>query len=173
MESPIENPVSPEFIARAERILDSRDKMIARIEALEEKKRSMANPKGGFSPVELLSHMGLVDQQYIELWHKTDRKKMGSDVGNPNFIYKMVLKRMQTATASPAAKPFRPRVAPLVEQGKEHWVRTSNELLGLLSTLRSPNLVAIKHPLFGKMSALDILALTEAHHHYHYIRFPW
>ncbi len=173
METPTENQVSPEFVAVAERLLDNRDRMIARIEALPADKQVKPNPAGGFSPLELLSHMALSEQMYIDLWHKTDRQKFTGQLPKPNFLYHKIKAAMMKAKPLPAPKDFRPRTQPLLDQGKEHWIRTSNELLGQLSSLRSPHTIAVKHPLLGTMSALDVLGLVEAHHHYHDVRFPW
>jgi uncharacterized damage-inducible protein DinB len=173
MEQPIEHSLTNEFRNKAEKVLDTRDKLIARIEALPEQKQQTANPHGGFSPLELLSHFALVEQQYIDLWHKTDRAKYSGARSKPNFLYKMVLNRMRTAKVSTALKDHTPRTQPLLEQGKEHWTRTSNELLGFLATLRNPHFIAVKHPWFGTLSAMDILDLLDAHQHYHEVRFPW
>ena len=61
MEQPIEHSLTNEFRNKAEKVLDTRDKLIARIEALPEQKQQTANPHGGFSPLELLSHFALVE----------------------------------------------------------------------------------------------------------------
>jgi hypothetical protein len=59
-----------------------------------------------------------------------------------------------------------------LDEAAKAWADVRAALAKHFEEVTNPNDIMVKLFFMGKLSALDLLTLFEAHHHYHEVRFP-
>ena len=117
--------------------------------------------------------MYLVEKDYVNFMSKFQNEKYAGKVGSPNFIYRVVLKSMAKPSnhVAPTVKKFSPESAMPLEESTRKWKEERAKIVQHLNSF-GDNDVALKHPLFGRLSPRDIFILIEKHQDYHDVRLP-
>ena len=136
----------------------------------EEKQRTKPKP-GDFSALDMLGHMAIVEDLSVSFINPTLEFGLNLKPAKPNFLYRVIMKGMTKGRKVPTSKEFEPRFTPTLEAVTEHW---DGSRAKILSHLRAhPNdPTAIRHKLFGRLSAFQLLDLLDGHCGYHDIQFP-
>ncbi len=120
-----------------------------------------------FTPCELIEHMRLADAMYPPLLSAAQPGMRAK----PNFLYRLVLKRMRGGGRVPAPKSLIP-IEPIdLEASIAQW-RINRAEIKRLTAATPPDAAALKHPLFGKMTVEQIIDLLDGHTAYHQRFFP-
>lgn len=115
----------------------------------------------------MLEHMRRTEAMYIPLLQKGIAKAQAK----PNFLYRMVLKRMQSGGRVPTSKDLTP-IEPIdLGEVVRGWHQVRAEVMKSASQA-VPGQAILKHPLFGKMGAQELIDLLNAHASYHQRFFP-
>jgi hypothetical protein len=71
----------------------------------------------------------------------------------------------------PTAPTMTPEGQFSLQEATEKWAEVRRQIAAMLEPLPSPNAPAIRHSIFGILSAADLIALLDAHTRYHVLRF--
>lgn len=143
-----------------------RQAMIARVRAVPENLRQTRPKPGEMAPTEVLDHLARVEAMYPGLALPEGVRKPAK----PSIIYRMVLNRMSGAKRAPTGGPLLPKEAIPFDQAVAQWDAARAATIQALSA-SEPGMACVRHPLFGRLAVTHVVALFDAHVHYHLERF--
>jgi hypothetical protein len=150
---------------------DQRKAFVDRVTSLSPELQSTRATSKDFSPVEVLMHFALVEDFDLQLMRKAPPTTLAGKKAKPNFIYRFVIYGQSNGKRVPTASNMTPQVNVNLTEATEKWAKARQEIAELLDPLPGPDAPAIRHPLFGLLSAADLIHLLSAHTRYHEIRF--
>ena len=155
-------------IAQSEKV---RKALMNRVAVLPLDKQTYKAKPEDFSALDMLEHMAMVEDLNVSFINPTIKTGQNARPAKPNFIYSFIIKAMTKGKKVPTTKEFEPKFAPTLEAVTEHWDTSRAQILAHLRA--HPNdPTAIKHKLFGRLSAFQLLDLLDGHCGYHDIQFP-
>ena len=125
-----------------------------------------------FSPVEVVMHMALAETFSLDLMRTRPPVGLTDLHPKPSWIFPFALNRMEAGNGVPTTGSMTPKSNVTLQEADARWTEVRLEILDLLTPLPTLECVALKHPLFGLLSARDLLQLLTSHTQYHEIRFP-
>lgn len=159
-----------EVQAEWDRVEADREAMIAYVLGLSEGDRHTTHAPKAFTPAQTLGHMAMVEEFYLPIMRKLASDGQPRRPSRPNFLYRWVLKACQKPKPIPTTASFtppgdRPDARALADQ----WRSVRHQIAELMSDA-GPTDTVLKHPLFGRMGPIDIIALFREHQRYHMMR---
>lgn len=143
-----------------------RQAMIARVRAVPENLRQTRPKPGEMAPTEVLDHLARVEAMYPRLVLPAGVRKPAK----PSFIYRLVFNRMSGAKRAPTGGPFLPKEAIPFDQAVAAWDAARAATIQALAAAE-PSMACVRHPLFGRLAVTHVVAIFDAHVHYHLERF--
>lgn len=143
--------------------------LVEHVRSLGDRGRQPGVP-GGLSPLATIEHLARTEKMY-QGWIEKAAASNGAGDPKPNFIYRMVRKRMHSAKAVPTTPGLTPATDFDLDEAAGNWAQIRQVLESPLKQLAEAGR-AFRHPVFGRMGADDYISLTRAHIHYHRQRMP-
>lgn len=140
--------------------------MIERVRSVPEERRQVRPKPGEMAPTEVIDHMARVEAMYPKMVLPAGVRKPA----RPSFIYRMVFKQMSQAKRAPTGGPFLPTEAMPFDEAVAAWNEARAAVRSALANAE-PEFAAVRHPLFGRLSVAQVIAILDAHVHYHLVRF--
>lgn len=144
--------------------------LIASVKAMSPEQRTVAPPKG-LTALETILHLSLTDKYEIELINKNHKHR--NKAPRMNFIGSWAIRGMKAAKPVPTIKSLLPQASSSasdadVDAAASQWQETLT-MIGEAIATASPNKTLFKHPAFGLMGPLDLIALMDSHLDYHIV----
>jgi DinB superfamily len=149
-----------------------RKTMTDRVAVLDNQAQIRRRRPSEFSPVEVIMHMALAETVSLEVMRQRPPIGLTTLRPKPSWIFAFALNRMEAGNGVPTIGSMMPKSDVTLREADARWTEVRNEIHGLLSPLPTMDHVALKHPIFGLLSARDLLQLLSSHTRYHEIRFP-
>lgn len=146
--------------------------MVKRVRELPKDRQSHRISADTFTPVELIMHMALSDEVTLRRIRKHPASALAGVSPKPTLMYKIIVSGMNAGRRVPAPPNMKPEASVSLDEADRKWEDVRKELKTCLETVSAPGTVVQKTFLFGRLSALDLLALIESHHNYHERYFP-
>lgn len=154
-----------EFNVLWDALEDRRKSMTDRILKMPPEQQKSGSSKA-FSPAEVLDHMALTEEWYFPLMDKADRAALKPKGAKVNFLYRMVLRKLRSASSVPSMSAMTPKPDVKADDGAEHWGKVREELKSRLEAVPLDEPV-FRHPMFGRMSPRHVIEIFDAHTDYH------
>jgi len=162
----------PEIAQRLEYLEMRKAALIERVRALPPDKQNAKPDAKSFSPVEVIAHIALSEQVTADRMKKVGPKDLIGKTTRTTFIYKRTVDGMNKAKKMNSPAMMIPPERPRLEHAEQSWERARKELLVFFNEVKRPDDPMQQFFIFGTLSAYDVLALLEAHMHYHEVLFP-
>lgn len=150
---------------------EKRTAFVARVTALPTELQTARPTPKDFSPVEVLMHFALAEGVDLDMIKKTPPASLAGRKAKPNFIYRFVIYGQTRGKRVPTAPNMIPQGIITLQEATEKWAEVRQQIATFLEPLPSPDAPAIRHSLFGILSAADLIGLLDAHTQYHVLRF--
>ena len=162
----------PDIAQRLEFLELRRQALVDRVKALPVEKQTAKPDSKSFSPVEVIAHMALSEQVSIDRMKKLGPKDLIGKVPRTTFIYKKVVTDMNKGKKMGTPSNMIPQGRVSLDHAEKAWEHARKELTVFLNEVKRPDDPMQQFFVFGTLSAHDLLALFEAHTHYHEVLFP-
>jgi len=142
---------------------------VATVAALPETDRSAIPPGWAWSPAQVLTHLVLSEQEFLRRIATTaEMGTAGLRPRRPPFINIACFLGRHPFFAIPAPESLEPPGDASLESAARIWEVVRGDLRGWLETVDDPvRTVFCIHPIFGALSANQLLDVMEAHGIYH------
>lgn len=166
--------MNAEVTKRFEGVEASRKALVERVRALPKEKQNARTGPKEFSPAEVVAHMMLAEKFNVTFMRKGNPNSLkGSRVKHGMFYKPTVAKLAAPDKQLPTMKWMIPQGSVDLDAVDKEWADLRQEIGGYMSQCETIDSPFVKmNFFFGTLSAGDYLALLEAHHHYHDVRFP-
>jgi len=161
----------PELRTQWDALEVQRTAFVARVTAFPTELQSVRPTPKDFSPVEVLMHFALAEGVDLAMMQKTPPASLSQKRAKPNFIFRFAVKGLAEGKRMPTAPTMTPEGQFTLQEATEKWAEVRQQMAAILEPLPSPNAPAIRHSIFGILSAADLIALLDAHTRYHVLRF--
>ena len=161
----------PELQAQWDALEAQRNAFVARVTALPTELQTARPTPKDFSPVEVLVHFALAEGVVLDMMKQTPPVSLAQKRARPNFIYRFAVYGLSRGKRVPTAPNMIPEGQSSLPEATEKWAEVRQQIAAMLEPLPSPDAAAIRHPVFGILSAADLIALLDAHTRYHVLRF--
>jgi len=148
---------------------EQRARAIAAVAALPETVRSLAMSGSAWTPAQMLAHCAMAEQEMVRRIALTAESGTGGlhPTRSPLFPLALFILRHPFA-ALPAPAEMDPPSDISLEAAARNWELVRSDFRGWMETVDDPQrAVLLVHPILGPLSALQALALIEAHGAYH------
>lgn len=152
-----------------QRLEAQRLRAVAAVASLPETDRALPAPGSAWSPAQVLAHCAMVEQEILRRMASTAETGTGGLRPTGSFAFRAALFLMRhPVVAVPAPESMSPPADASLEAGARSWERIRGDLQGWLESVDDPSgAVLCVHPMFGALSARQVLSLMEAHLTYH------
>ena len=161
----------PELQAQWNSLEEQRIAFVNRVTALPTELQSARPTPKDFSPVEVLMHFALAEGVDLDMMKKTPPASLSQKRAKANFIYRFAVNGLAQGKRIPTAPNMTPVGQITLQEATEKWAEVRQQIAAYLEPLPGPNAPAIRHSLFGILSAADLIGLLDAHTKYHVLRF--
>jgi hypothetical protein len=151
------------------RLEAQRQRAVSAAAALPETDRVLAMPGSAWSPAQVLTHCVMAEQEFLRRMASTAESGTGglTPTRSPLFGAALLLMRFPLV-AVPAPESMIPAADASLESAARGWDLVRSDLRGWLESVDDPSrTVLCVHPIFGALSAKQVLTVMEAHGTYH------
>lgn len=143
--------------------------LLARVAAMPEAARATPPKPGEWSPLQIISHL-VVAERFVA-GYASEKPDPTKRLANP-FVVSLLCSVLRAGWTLPAPDVMTPDPTPQpLEPLSEEWGRDRAKLQTLLSE-RPPDEPFGLHPIFGVVTARQVVEMLAAHMQYHVKRFP-
>ena len=153
-----------------------RSVLIDRVRTMDDAKQHMKPANGGFSPVEVIEHLALMESFNADFLDRIPPENLSNEKIAIRMMGKMVLKGLKNpakfmGNTLPAAVPKSSNIG--IETAAVHWGAVRSRLRNHLQSVSDADAAFIKMMwFFGTLSANQYMDLLESHLDYHEKRMP-
>jgi hypothetical protein len=140
-------------------------------ELSEDQKRTRVG--SSFSPLEMLEHMAVVEELYVEHINKQRNRIKNTNATRPLFTFRLLLKLMQRPVSMTTPTPgiMMPKGKMSEHEAGSRWLAARKEILDYLSGF-DDHIGAFKEPFIGWLTPEDFFECIRIHQQYHDDRLP-
>ncbi|MBC8141355.1 MAG: DinB family protein [Armatimonadetes bacterium] len=159
----------PDLLPQWERAEALKTDILAKAAAVPESLRGVAPKPGAWSPLEVVSHLGVAERFVIGYAGGSPDAMPPS--ANP-VVIGLLCGALSAGVALPAPEIMMPEVnGKSLETLAQEWDAVRNDFYAEIATA-SPDTPYGVHPMFGTLSVQQTMEMLMAHTAYHYKRFP-
>ena len=164
----------PDLQKRFDSLEARRQALVERVRALADPMQRQKPPSGGFSALEVVMHFAKAEDSNNGFLRKAPPPTLKNRRITYGIFYRPTLASLQNPGKPVGAPPmFVPKGQFTLADADGAWAAARKDLAAYLEQVESPEDPFIKFLfIFGTLSAADYLEFTEAHMHYHEVRFP-
>jgi len=146
-------------------------KFIDRIKTMTKDQQHFRPAKGEYIALKVLEHMALLAIFCLPILKKHDPKLLHAMPAKPRFLFPFALQQLSNVKSIPTLSAMNPKITPTLEDAAEKWEDVRREIGRIIRNSPEDGTI-IKHPIFGRLGAIQFIDLLDVHFMYHERRFP-